>query len=201
MDSGEGLAEEEALLREGAPECGWIPPPIRRVNLVTMLDLIKKVIGSGKGAGPATEADSARRTRIAASVILLEAAQADYECTGEEISHALDTIRATFGLSREYAEELLELARQERAQAVDLWPFTSEINRNFNHGEKIAIMEAVWRIIYADGKLEKHEDHLAHKLAALLRLGHREIIDAKLRVRRQHGLDGKPGRGKRHGRH
>jgi uncharacterized tellurite resistance protein B-like protein len=177
------------------------PPPIRRVNLVTMLDLIRKVIGSGTVAEPTTEADSARRTQIAASVILLEAAQADYECTKEEISHALDTIKSTFGLSREYAEELLELARQERAKAVDLWPFTSEINRNFNHGEKIAIMEAVWRIIYADGKLEKHEDHLAHKLAALLRLGHREMIDAKLKVSGQHGLKGKPGKGKKHGRH
>jgi uncharacterized tellurite resistance protein B-like protein len=40
----------------------------------------------------------------------------------------------------------------------------------------------VWRVIYADGKLDKHEDYLVKKIAHLLNLRHREMIDAKLRV-------------------
>jgi uncharacterized tellurite resistance protein B-like protein len=151
-----------------------------------MLDLIRRVIGSSRRGGEALPgADSAVRTQIAACVVLLEAAHADCECTEEELSHALKTIESTFGLSREYAGELLDLARRERAGAADIWQFTNEINQNFSHREKVRMMEAVWRIIYADGYLEKHEDHLAHKLAALLRLSHREMIEAKLRAKGQ----------------
>jgi uncharacterized tellurite resistance protein B-like protein len=150
-----------------------------------MLDLIRKVISRGGGGETVLGADNAARTQIAACVILLEAAYADYECTEEELSHALKTIGSTFELSPEYAGELMELARRERAQATDIWQFTNEINRSFSQGEKAGIMEAVWRIIYADGKLEKHEDHLAHKLAALLRLTHREMIEAKMRAKGQ----------------
>ena len=40
-------------------------------------------------------------------------------------------------------------------------------------------------VVHIDGKLESHEDHFAHKLANLLRLTHKELIDAKLKARTQ----------------
>jgi uncharacterized tellurite resistance protein B-like protein len=43
-------------------------------------------------------------------------------------------------------------------------------------------MESAWKIIYADEKLDKYEDHYVHVLAGLLRLRHEELIEAKLRV-------------------
>jgi uncharacterized tellurite resistance protein B-like protein len=46
-------------------------------------------------------------------------------------------------------------------------------------------MESVWRVIHIDGRLEGHEDHFAHKLANLLRLTHKELIDAKISAREQ----------------
>ncbi len=51
--------------------------------------------------------------------------------------------------------------------------------------EKIEVMESVWSILLIDEHLETHEDHFAHKLANLLRLTHKELIDAKLKVREQ----------------
>jgi len=42
----------------------------------------------------------------------------------------------------------------------------------------------VWDVVYADGKLDKHEDYLVHKLAALLRLTHKQLIEAKLKVKK-----------------
>jgi uncharacterized tellurite resistance protein B-like protein len=148
-----------------------------------MLDLIRKALGGGQGrdvsAGPAEDA----RIQLAACVILLEAAHADYESTDEELDHVLATIRHTFRLSHEYAEELMVLARAEREQAVDLWEFTNAVNGNFSREEKIKVVEAVWRIIFADGEIDKHEDYFVRKLTNLLRLTHREMIGAKLRVK------------------
>ena len=63
-----------------------------------------------------------------------------------------------------------------------LWEFTNLINENYSREKKIKVVEATWRVIYADRKLDKYEDHFVHKLARLLRLEHNEMIEAKLRV-------------------
>ena len=149
-----------------------------------MFNFIRQTLIKSKGPtvnGP----DNEERTRIAASIILLEAAHADHECTDEELDHVIETLCSDFDLSRQHAGDLLELAHRERSHAVDLFEFTTHINNEFSREEKMAVLEAVWRIIHVDGKLDKHEDHFVRKLTHLLRLSHKEMIDAKLKARKQ----------------
>ena len=149
-----------------------------------MFNFIRQTLIKTKGPsdiGP----DNDERTRIAASVILLEAAHADHECTDDELDHVVETLCSDFDLSKKHAQDILELAHRERSQAVDLFEFTNHINNEFSREEKKAVLEAVWRIIYIDGLLEKHEDHFARKLTHLLRLSHKDMIDAKLKARKQ----------------
>jgi uncharacterized tellurite resistance protein B-like protein len=77
---------------------------------------------------------------------------------------------------------LMKISEEKREDSVDLWNFTNVINQTFSREEKIKIIEAAWKIIYADDKLDKYEDHYVHVLADLLRLRHDELIDAKLKV-------------------
>jgi uncharacterized tellurite resistance protein B-like protein len=67
------------------------------------------------------------------------------------------------------------------------WDLSNPINENFSREEKLKIMEAAWKIIYADEKLDKYEDHYVHFLADPLRPRHADFIDAKLRI--LHGDD------------
>lgn len=147
-----------------------------------MITRIRKILQGGRER-QATSADRELRTRIAACVLLLEAAYADDECTPEEMVRIVETVQTRFSLSPAYATELLELAHQERQNSVDLWAFTNDLNQQLTREERLAVIEDVWRIIYADGRLACHEDHLAHKLANLLRLTHTELIAAKLAAR------------------
>jgi uncharacterized tellurite resistance protein B-like protein len=149
-----------------------------------MFNFIRKTLLNDRGSLE-TGLDNDERTRIAASVILLEAAQADHECTEAELNHVVATLSSDFDLSRKYVEELLEMAHQERSRAVDLFEFTNHINNEFSKEEKKSVLEAVWRIIHIDGILEKHEDHFVRKLTHLLRLTHKDMIDAKLKAREQ----------------
>jgi uncharacterized tellurite resistance protein B-like protein len=149
-----------------------------------MFKFIRQTLLNSKGqidTGPERQ----EKTRIAASVILLEAAYADHECTDDELDHVIETLSSDFDLSRKHVEDLLELAHRKRGQAVDLFEFTNHINNEFSHEEKKAVLEAAWRIIYIDGQLEKHEDHFVRKLTHLLRLSHKEMIEAKLKAREQ----------------
>jgi uncharacterized tellurite resistance protein B-like protein len=150
-----------------------------------MLNFIRKTLIRRDQEYSDISRSTEERTRIAASVILLEAAYADQKCTDEELNHVIGTLRSDFNLSKKHAEDLLELAHRERSQAVDLFEFTNHINNEFSKQEKKAVLEAVWRIIHSDGQLEKHEDHFTRKLTHLLRLSHKDMIDAKLKAREQ----------------
>jgi len=149
-----------------------------------MFDLIKKILGSDNDKVQTTDQDILN-AHLALTVLLLEAAYADGECSGEEKEHLVATLVANFGLSRQEIDTLLADRDIENREYVDLFRYTHFINENFSEKQKIDIMEAVWRIILIDDHLEAHEDHFAHKLANLLRLNHSELIDAKLRARKQ----------------
>jgi len=149
-----------------------------------MFDLIKKILGSDNGKVQTTDQDSLN-AHLALTVLLLEAAYADGECSGEEKEHLVATLGTNFGISRQEINTLLADRDKEHGEYVDLFRYTHFINENFSEKQKIDIMEAVWRIILIDDHLEAHEDHFAHKLANLLRLNHNELINAKLRARKQ----------------
>jgi len=147
-----------------------------------MFKIIKKIL-TKKTNTAASPKDTELKNHIAAGVLLLEAAHVDRECTKEEMEHVVQTLKSTFNLDDECVKELLEEAHKERENAVDLWTFTNHMNHNYSEAEKLQVMEDVWRVIHTDGQLEQHEDHFAHKLANLLRLTHKQLIDAKISAR------------------
>lgn len=144
-----------------------------------MLTQIRKIFQNVNNQ-PSSNIDIVQKKRIAACVLLLEAAHADDECTPEEMARIVELVKTRFSLSPEHTTELLEIAARERQNSVDLWSFTNDLNQQLSKKEKLEILKDVWEIIFADGHLECHEDHLAHKLANLLRLTHEELIEAKI---------------------
>ncbi len=120
--------------------------------------------------------------RIAVSVLLLEIAKSDDEFSDAERDHIVETLVRRFELDEAEAHELMDLAHERRSASSDLWKFTNAINQRSTPAEKVGIMEEIWRVIYADGTLDAHEDYLAHKFARLLNLNHPQLIQAKLAV-------------------
>ena len=49
--------------------------------------------------------------------------------------------------------------------------------------QKIAIVELMWRVAYADGRLSADENHLMRKIGELLYIPHGAYVAAKLRAR------------------
>ena len=122
------------------------------------------------------------RVQIATCVILLEVAKYDYELSSIEKETTKAILKHEFSIPEEAIEDLMKIAEEKREESVDLWEFTNVINQNFSREERMKMMESAWKIIYADEKLDKYEDHYVHVLAGLLRLRHEELIEAKLRV-------------------
>jgi uncharacterized tellurite resistance protein B-like protein len=121
--------------------------------------------------------------RIAACALFLEMSAVDGEFGDEERELILSALQGQYGVPKEDAVALMEHANHQREGSIDLWQFTNRINENYTMEEKLRVIEIVWEIAYADGLLDKHEDYLVHKLADLLRLTHRQLIEAKLAVK------------------
>ena len=128
-------------------------------------------------AGPQVD-----RIPLAAAVLLLEVAHADgdYHADEEELIGTL--LKNHFSVADELLEELLELAEETRHNSSDLHQFTRDINKAFTQPEKEQIIEAIWQLVYADGRLDHFEEALMRQLSSLTGLSHRQLIDAKLRV-------------------
>ena len=144
-----------------------------------MLKRLMQVFAPAEGQGAGKDID---RIPLAAAVLLLEVAHADgdYHVEEERLIGAL--LQEHFSVTEELLADLLELAEQTRHNSSDLHQFTREINMAFTQPEKEQIIEAVWRLVYADGRLDHFEEALMRQIGTLIGLSHRQLIDAKLRV-------------------
>ncbi|MEP6791756.1 MAG: TerB family tellurite resistance protein, partial [Ramlibacter sp.] len=75
------------------------------------------------------------------------------------------------------------LAEAESAKANDFFHFTSQINDHCSQPDKIALVEAMWQVAYADGGVDANENHVISKVAGLLHVTHGEYIAAKMRAK------------------
>ena len=148
-----------------------------------MIDLVKGLFGkTSQGGRAAQREEKPRDTAVATCALLLEMANIDGEFSRSERDNIISILKRDFRLSDEHAAQLLEASEKELKQSVDLWQFTNLINENYTLDEKTRVIEMVWKIVYTDDRLNMHEDYLVHKLANLLRLPHKQLVDAKLKV-------------------
>ena len=135
-----------------------------------------------QGEGEIAQESRFERVQVATCALLMEVAHSDGHYQSVEAKVVHDLLAKKFNLSPAAVAELIDYSHQHREESLDLFQFAREINAHFSREEKLDVMEGVWRVIYADGTLDKYEDALARQLATLLRLDHKDVISRKLKV-------------------
>lgn len=126
---------------------------------------------------------------LATAAVLLEIAYADGEFTPAEDGDVVGYLRRAFSLAEEEARDLLGAANELRARTIDYFAITNFIRKNSSLEERVEIVRTMWRMVYSDRKLTDYENYLVRKLADLLGLEHHVMIDAKVTVLRELGLE------------
>jgi uncharacterized tellurite resistance protein B-like protein len=134
-------------------------------------------------AAPRTRSERRHTIELATAALLVEMVRMDREIDPAERDAVHNAVRARFGLSADEADTLVRLAEEESRQATDYYQFTSLINRHFSAEQKEQVIEHLWEVAYADGRLDAHEDHLVRKVADLVHVPHATYVAAKLRAR------------------
>jgi len=122
---------------------------------------------------------------IAAAVLFLEMASADFEVLDEEKEQIKQTLSRCFNLDITKIDDLIAEASSQRKSRNDLWYFTNAVRKELNREQKMKLLEDLWMIIYADGRVDKFEDMLIRKMTTLLGLEHSEMITAKLKAKEE----------------
>lgn len=124
--------------------------------------------------------DSERSLQLATATLLIEMTRADFAVKPEEREAVHRAIAYAFKINDESAKQLLDDAEREADAAVSLYDYTNVINEHFGPVKKVRLVELLWRVAFADGEVDRYEEHLVRKVADLIYVPHREFIRAKL---------------------
>jgi uncharacterized tellurite resistance protein B-like protein len=147
-----------------------------------MFDTFRKFV-SGCMAGDTHPARFAENDyRLAAAALLVHAAAIDGEISNRERDKLHAVIKGRFGLDEATTDELVAEATQAEQEAVDLYHFTSMLNRSLDEDARRRMVEMMWEIVYADRHVTELEDNLLWRAADLLGISSRERIELRRRV-------------------
>ena len=129
------------------------------------------------------EEDTVTPQQIASAALLIEVMVIDGTLDEQELESITGTLSTMLGIAKEKIDELITLSKQEVTEATSLYQFTREINSHFNEQQKLELMTGMWRVAFADGHLDKHEESIMRRVADLLHILQSDYIRCKINAR------------------
>lgn len=150
-----------------------------------MLKDIKKFFEEKLLVQEENESGFSQGIEYATAALMIELAKADFEQDDIERQLIIAMLRDTFDIEGEHLEALMAVADTATTEASDLFQFTSLINDHYDNVQKIALLENLWRVAFADGRLDKYEEQFIRRIAGLINLPPSEFTKTKLRIKHQ----------------
>lgn len=144
-----------------------------------MLNAIRKMMGS---ALPPPEKDGGDDLQLAAAALMVEVAAVDENFDSAERERIFAFVRERFGIAKEAANTLIETASHEVDGSAQLYAFTAAIRNGFTYEERVELMESLWRVVLADGRVDPYEDQLLRRIAGLIYVTDRDRGQARKRA-------------------
>ena len=163
-----------------------------------MLNRIKSLFADRGGgaeaesAESATSATSADELALASAALLVESACMDGDFDDAERQTITRILRGHFALSDEETETLIAEAERAVDHSGQLYGFTRVIKDRYSAAERIGMIEMLWEVAYADGRLDHFESNLISRVCGLIFVSDRDRGDARKRVVARLGIPSAP---------
>ena len=116
----------------------------------------------------------------ACSALLIEVAYADKVFDESEINSLRKSLKETYDIDEEIINELISDAKKTIDESTSLYEYTRVVNDEFDYADKLELLSRIWKLAFADGNLDKYEDHLIRKISDLIHISHSDFIKIKL---------------------
>lgn len=120
--------------------------------------------------------------RLAATALMIHVISLDGAPSARETEKLHSLIEQRFELDPGTADRLIAAAALVEGEAVDLYHFTSVIMRVVDEPGRIRLIEMMWELVYADGKVSEFEENVVWRAADLLAVSSRDRMELKHRV-------------------
>ncbi len=124
---------------------------------------------------------------LAAASLLVHAACVDANFDDDERAKITSLIEGRLELSGDEAKTLLEAAETAVDNSVQLLGFTRAIKDKFSYEERVELIEMLWEVVYADGKVDEFESQLMRRIGGLIYVTDRDRGLARKRVLQKTG--------------
>jgi len=141
-----------------------------------MLDRLLDFL-SGRAKPEALNAQD--QSQLAVAALLVEAARMDRQFDDAERATIEHLIAVKFSLSDAATRQLIEAAEHAVQHSTQLFPFTNEISKRLSPEARVHLIEMLWKVAYADGALDPHEDMLVRRVAGLIHVSDRDRANAR----------------------
>ena len=148
-----------------------------------MFDRLKSFIDDLTSAGQKRGFD-ADDYRVAAAALLIHMANADGHVAPQEQRRLRKILQERFELDPSAARELMRRAEQSEREAIDLYQFTSVLKRALDEPGRLAVVELLWDVAYADGHADELEENTVWRVAELLGVAARDRMMLKAKAER-----------------
>ena len=116
------------------------------------------------------------------SGILVEVAAVDGKIDESEIRMIKKSLLNYFEVNENKLDAIVNKCLEKADEPNSLHYFTSKINKEFEYGKKIKLLEILWEIILVDGKIHDFESNLVRRLSGLLYVSDVDCGNAKKRA-------------------
>ena len=123
--------------------------------------------------------DSSFEIELTAAVLAYEIARIDGNVDDSELNFLLDEVEKIALNVNKSKEEILEIIQVYSDDSVSFHDFVEDINKNYSKEEKLSLLGFMWKIAYADGKLEVDEERLIRRLADLIKIKNLDVLKLK----------------------
>jgi uncharacterized tellurite resistance protein B-like protein len=127
-----------------------------------------------------SEESHRRSLRLAAAALLVETARADFVEDAAEQAKMAQLLSTSLQLGEKDVQKLVAAAQERVDEATSLYEFTRVINDHCSADQKLQLVSAMWAVAYADGNVDKYEEHLIRQVAELTYVPHTDYIQSKL---------------------
>lgn len=148
--------------------------------LQKLLSFLKELPG-----GPPQPAYGTDDPRVAAAALMYHVINADGVRQDVEWEQLKALLSQAYGASGDELKSLLEAGERASDEAIDLYAFTSVLNRHLDEAGRIEFIRLLWELCYADGELHELEDNTLWRVAELIGVERRDRVMARLDAARK----------------
>ena len=112
---------------------------------------------------------------------MLAVAKADFDEDPDEESLIIETIKSIFEIDDDVLARLLSYAHS-KTDSSQLTEFTDLVNQHYDTNDKRSLIDCLWRVALADGRVDLYEEQFIKRVAELIAVAADEVQASKARV-------------------